>query len=31
MPTAEPIDVQDMAIVHRTFRSGYSEAGDLTG
>lgn len=29
MPAAEPIDVSDMAIVHRTFRKGYSEAAGL--
>lgn len=29
MSTSEPIDVRDMAIVHRTFRSGYSEAAQL--
>jgi len=29
MPAAEPIEVQDMAIVRRTFGSGYSEAGQL--
>ncbi|MBV9095053.1 MAG: hemerythrin domain-containing protein [Streptosporangiaceae bacterium] len=29
MPTSEPIDVRDMAIVHRTFRNGFSEAARL--
>jgi hypothetical protein len=29
MSTAQPIDVRDMAIVHRTFRTGYSESARL--
>jgi Hemerythrin HHE cation binding domain len=29
MTATEPIDVRDMAIVHRTFRSGYLEAARL--
>jgi hemerythrin-like domain-containing protein len=29
MPMTQPIDVRDMAIVHRTFRSGYAEAARL--
>jgi hypothetical protein len=29
MQAAQPIDVRDMAIVHRTFREGYSEAARL--
>jgi len=29
MATAQPIDVRDMAIVHRTFRTAYTEAARL--
>jgi hypothetical protein len=29
MGTSQPIDVRDMAIVHRTFREGYREAARL--
>jgi hypothetical protein len=29
MSTAQPIDVRDMAIVHRTFRQGYAESARL--
>jgi Hemerythrin HHE cation binding domain len=29
MPTAQPIDVRDMAIVHRTFRKVYEESARL--
>ena len=29
MSTKQPIDVRDMAIVHRTFREGYAEAARL--
>ena len=29
MSTTQPIDVRDMAIVHRTFRKAYSEAAQL--
>ena len=29
MSTTQPIDVRDMAIVHRTFREGYAEAAGL--
>ena len=29
MSTTQPIDVRDMAIVHRTFREGYAEAARL--
>ncbi len=29
MSNAQPIDVRDMAIVHRTFRDAYNEAARL--
>ena len=29
MPTSQPIDVRDMAIIHRTFRSAYAESARL--
>jgi hypothetical protein len=29
MSTAQPIDVRDMAIVHRTFRNVYEESARL--
>ena len=29
MPKAQPIDVRDMAIIHRTFRAGYTESAQL--
>src|SRR5215212_5498889 len=29
MSTEQPIDVRDMAIIHRTFRTGYAEAARL--
>ena len=29
MSRSEPIDVRDMAIVHRTFRNAFSEAAQL--
>ena len=29
MSSSQPIDVRDMAIVHRTFRSAYQESGQL--
>jgi len=29
MSATQPIDVRDMAIVHRTFRKAYSEAAQL--
>src|SRR6516165_4926706 len=29
MSTAQPIDVRDMAIVHRTFRNAYEESARL--
>jgi hypothetical protein len=29
MSKEQPIDVRDMAIIHRTFRAGYAEAAQL--